>query len=112
MQQATTSHAAIALANEAGAEYVVCNLCGRDETTELYRRSDYRFEVDDIEWPLVQCNRCGLAYTHPRPAPGCDLPLLSETFLRSTRSRRAAGALRAAGAVPGRPAARFTARYR
>lgn len=48
-------------------EYVRCNLCGEDNTRELYRSSDHRFEIDDWEWPVVQCRRCGLAYLNPRP---------------------------------------------
>jgi SAM-dependent methyltransferase len=52
-----------------GGETVRCNLCGADDAKELYRRSDYRFEVDGVEWPLVQCRQCSLAYLNPRPAP-------------------------------------------
>src|SRR5438128_11458753 len=51
------------------AERVACNLCSAVETTELYHRSDFRFEVDAVEWPLVKCKRCGLAYVNPRPTP-------------------------------------------
>jgi 2-polyprenyl-3-methyl-5-hydroxy-6-metoxy-1,4-benzoquinol methylase len=48
-------------------ETVACNLCGGHSTRELYRKPDTRLEVDDIEWPLVQCTGCGLAYVNPRP---------------------------------------------
>jgi len=51
-------------------EEVSCNLCGSDDARRLYVLRDYRFFVDDLEWPLVQCRRCGLGYLNPRPTPG------------------------------------------
>ncbi|MEO8140647.1 MAG: class I SAM-dependent methyltransferase [Gemmatimonadota bacterium] len=48
-------------------ERVACDLCGADDASELYRSGDYRFEVDDAEWSVVQCRRCALAYLNPRP---------------------------------------------
>ncbi len=57
--------AAIGVAQES----VACNLCGGYETKELYRASDYRFDLDEREWPVVQCIRCSLAYLNPRPTP-------------------------------------------
>lgn len=48
-------------------ERVPCNLCGRADSEELYRCKDYRFQVDDREWPVVRCRGCGLAYLNPRP---------------------------------------------
>lgn len=38
-------------------EYVNCDLCGRDDTTQLY-------QIEKLS--IVQCNRCGLVYTNPR----------------------------------------------
>ena len=49
-------------------EHVSCNLCGADSPRELYRLRDYRLWVDDVEWPLVRCTRCGLGYLSPRPS--------------------------------------------
>jgi SAM-dependent methyltransferase len=48
-------------------ESVPCNLCGVDDATPLYFLKDYRFAIDDIEWPVVRCRRCGLGYVNPRP---------------------------------------------
>jgi SAM-dependent methyltransferase len=66
---ATISMSEIQEAPGPGTERVACNLCRAVDATELYRRSDFRFEVDAIEWPLVKCKRCGLAYVNPRPTP-------------------------------------------
>jgi SAM-dependent methyltransferase len=57
------------LTEPSAVERVACDLCGVDDAVELYRMPDCRFEVDDIEWPLVQCRRCELAYLNPRPTP-------------------------------------------
>lgn len=38
-------------------EYVNCNFCGRDDTTQLYQTGKVG---------VVQCNHCGLVYTNPR----------------------------------------------
>jgi SAM-dependent methyltransferase len=48
-------------------ECVRCNLCGADDAEELYRLPDCRFEIDDIEWPVVRCRVCRLTYVNPRP---------------------------------------------
>jgi hypothetical protein len=48
-------------------EHAACNLCGADDAKLLYRQRDERLRVDDIEWNLVQCRRCGLGYLDPRP---------------------------------------------
>lgn len=49
-------------------ESVPCNLCGGISTDELYRCKDYRFAVDQREWPIVRCKSCRLAYLNPRPS--------------------------------------------
>ncbi len=51
-------------------ERPLCNLCGADDAEVLYTGRDHRYHVDDIEWPVVQCRRCKLAYLCPRPSPG------------------------------------------
>ena len=48
-------------------ESVPCNLCGADDAARLYTLRDYRLRVDNVEWPVVQCRRCGLGYLNPRP---------------------------------------------
>jgi SAM-dependent methyltransferase len=50
-------------------EYVRCNLCGCDDTGFLFRLSDHRLQVDDVEWTAVRCRSCGLGYLNPRPDP-------------------------------------------
>lgn len=49
-------------------ERATCNLCGSGDARELFRLADYRLWVDDVEWPVVQCRHCGLAYLNPRPS--------------------------------------------
>ena len=44
-------------------EQVNCNLCGDDDARTLYVLKDYRLMVDDVEWPVTQCRRCGLGYS-------------------------------------------------
>lgn len=48
-------------------ERVACNLCGADDPRTLYALKDYRYFVDDVEWSVVRCRRCGLGYLNPRP---------------------------------------------
>jgi SAM-dependent methyltransferase len=49
-------------------EEVVCNLCGSNDAETLYVLRDYRFFVDQIEWPMVKCRDCGMGYLNPRPS--------------------------------------------
>lgn len=48
-------------------EHVTCNLCRADDARLLYSLRDYRLNVDDRLWNLVQCRRCSLGYLDPRP---------------------------------------------
>jgi|RhiMethySRZTD1v2_1073278.scaffolds.fasta_scaffold432698_2 SAM-dependent methyltransferase len=48
-------------------EYVLCNLCGADDTRLLYQGRDRRLRIDDRLWNLVRCRRCSLGYLNPRP---------------------------------------------
>mgnify|MGYP000695867692 CR=1 FL=1 len=58
-----------------GKEYVACDLCGSDETTEVLRAPDRNIalwvsdpaRVATEQWVLVRCRRCGLTYLNPRP---------------------------------------------
>src|SRR4051794_23307000 len=50
-------------------EYVSCNLCGADDARLLFRRGDYRYWVDDLEWNGVEWQRCRLGCVNPGPAP-------------------------------------------
>jgi len=51
-------------------ESVSCNLCGSDDLKYLYRKPDTRYFISEIEFNVVQCKRCGLAFVNPRPT--CD----------------------------------------
>ena len=48
-------------------ETPACNLCGSERRRELYRAQDYRFRIDDLEWPVVSCEASGLGYLCPPP---------------------------------------------
>jgi len=48
-------------------EYVPCNLCGSNNTKEVFRARDERFDTCDYEFSIVECKSCGLAYVNPRP---------------------------------------------
>ena len=48
-------------------ERVPCALCGATRVRRLYRRRDYRLRIDETEWSLVRCVRCGLGFLNPRP---------------------------------------------
>jgi 2-polyprenyl-3-methyl-5-hydroxy-6-metoxy-1,4-benzoquinol methylase len=48
-------------------ESVPCNLCGSTVVRRLYTSRDYRLQVDDTEWSVVRCVRCGLGFLNPRP---------------------------------------------
>ncbi|HRQ38300.1 MAG TPA: class I SAM-dependent methyltransferase [Chloroflexota bacterium] len=53
-----------------GIEYVCCNLCGADDTAVRYQipvRDDQLGDYGQDIWNIVQCRRCGLIYTNPRP---------------------------------------------
>lgn len=53
--------------NKIELESVNCNLCGSNDTNLLYKKPDTRFWVSPIEFNLVQCKDCGLAFVNPRP---------------------------------------------
>lgn len=48
-------------------EYVNCNLCGGNDLKFLYQKPDTRYFISDIEFKVVRCNHCGLAFVNPRP---------------------------------------------
>ncbi len=53
-----------------GIEHVCCNLCGADDTAVRYHmpvRDDQLGDYGQDVWNIVQCRRCGLIYTNPRP---------------------------------------------
>jgi len=50
-------------------EYVPCNLCGGNDLKFLYKKPDTTLFVSDIEFSVVRCRSCGLAFVNPRPTP-------------------------------------------
>lgn len=77
-----------------GLEYVLCDLCGQDDTVHLFTASDY---VTGERFPVVRCNQCGLVYTNPRPTQEA-VPRYYPTEYHSGRSdplrRRVEGLIR------------------
>jgi SAM-dependent methyltransferase len=81
-------------------EHVACNLCGADDAKLLYRQRDERLRVDEIEWNLVQCRRCGLGYLNPRPTREEVTVYYPETYF-ADRAHMADRYRRQASYVPG-----------
>jgi SAM-dependent methyltransferase len=81
-------------------EHAACNLCGADDAKLLYRQRDERLRVDDIEWNLVQCRRCGLGYLNPRPTREEVTVYYPETYFAG-RAHMADRYRRQASYVPG-----------
>jgi SAM-dependent methyltransferase len=81
-------------------EHAACNLCGADDAKLLYRQRDERLRVDEIEWNLVQCRRCGLGYLNPRPTREEVTVYYPETYF-ADRAHMADRYRREASYVPG-----------
>ena len=48
-------------------EHVICDLCGSDDYKVCYRKPDNWLWLNDFEYPVVECQNCGLVYVNPRP---------------------------------------------
>lgn len=48
-------------------EHVQCDLCGCNEYKQRYRLPDMWLWVNQFEFPVVECNGCGLVFVNPRP---------------------------------------------
>lgn len=48
-------------------EHVSCNLCEEDNYSVIYRKPDTYTWINQFEYPIVVCNKCGLTYVNPRP---------------------------------------------
>lgn len=48
-------------------EHVPCDLCGRDRYRVRYRKPDNWLRGSLFEFPVVECDYCGLVYVSPRP---------------------------------------------
>jgi len=83
-------------------ERVMCNLCGSDDAKLLFRQRDERLRVDDTEWDVVQCRRCGLGYLNPRPT-AAQISIYYPDGYFADRSRMTERYLRQAAYVGGRP---------
>ncbi len=75
-------------------ELVPCDLCGRDSYRVRYYKPDTWLRHDLYQFPVVECDACGLVYVNPRPTP------------------TQMGTFYPAGYHDGRDAAEFQARYR
>ena len=48
-------------------EHVSCDLCGGLEYRVRYRKPDNWLRLNLFEFPVVECDHCGLVYVNPRP---------------------------------------------
>ncbi len=48
-------------------EHVECDLCHSKEYTVRYRKPDTWSRLNQFEFPVVECNNCGLVFVNPRP---------------------------------------------
>ncbi|MBA2504686.1 MAG: class I SAM-dependent methyltransferase [Thermoleophilaceae bacterium] len=83
-------------------ETTSCNLCGSHDAKRLFTLRDYRFQTDDIEWPVVRCRACGLGFLNPRP----DAEEMGRYYPPAYFERRGSQTARyerQAGYVPGPP---------
>jgi len=48
-------------------EYIVCPLCGMDDTKHLFKRKDFGYNLPETEFSVVRCRNCDLVYVNPRP---------------------------------------------
>jgi len=46
-----------------------CYLCGSDQWTPLVEAPDQAAKSEGLWFAVVQCKRCGLCFTNPRPSP-------------------------------------------
>ncbi len=48
-------------------EHVPCDQCGADDYIVRYRKPDDWLWLNRFEYPVVECQHCGLVYVNPRP---------------------------------------------
>ena len=48
-------------------EHVACDCCGEKDYKLRYRKPDNWLWVNQFEFPVVECVKCGLVYVNPRP---------------------------------------------
>lgn len=48
-------------------EYISCDFCGGNEFLTRYRKPDNWLWLNQFEYPVVECLRCGLVFINPRP---------------------------------------------
>jgi len=52
-------------------EETACHLCGSRKWSQLVEAPDQAAEGTGLWFAVVQCKRCGLCFTNPRPSLGC-----------------------------------------
>ena len=80
-------------------ETVPCDLCGEADAQTLFLGRDYRFGRTQ-QYPVVQCNSCGLVRLNPRPTQQALVRLYDEDYpvedgLADAEGTRLGGLLRA-----------------
>lgn len=58
-------------------ESVACSLCGSRDDKIIFSSLDKTFSQNRQCYPVVRCNRCGLVYLNPRPAPAAKAEFYS-----------------------------------
>jgi len=48
-------------------EHINCDLCGEQSYKVRYRKPDDWLWLNEFEYPVVECQNCGLVYVNPRP---------------------------------------------
>jgi SAM-dependent methyltransferase len=48
-------------------EHIVCDLCGGKTYRERYRKPDNWLRLNLFQFPVVECDTCGLVFVNPRP---------------------------------------------
>jgi 2-polyprenyl-3-methyl-5-hydroxy-6-metoxy-1,4-benzoquinol methylase len=79
-------------------EHVDCDLCGGRRYRVRYRKPDNWLRLDPFEYPVVECDDCGLVFVNPRPTmqamaafypPGYHEGRDAESFLPRYRAQHA-----------------------
>jgi len=52
-----------------GVEHINCDLCGSHDYDFCYKKPDTWLWLDQYEYSVVKCKKCGLVYVNPRPTP-------------------------------------------
>lgn len=61
-------------------EHVNCDLCGNPGYRVRYRKPDNWLRGSLFEFPVVECDNCGLVYVNPRPTPAAMASFYSSDY--------------------------------